>query len=349
MWMKAYVLNAVGRLDFMEVAKPALKPGQALVAVKAAGICGSDIPRIFVNGTYHFPTIPGHEFSGIVREVYDDTLSGWIGKRVGVFPLIPCMKCTACQKKQYEMCKDYDYLGSRCDGGFAEYAAVPVRNLIELPDEISYEAAAMLEPAAVGIHALGRVDMKKVKQAAIFGPGTIGLLTAQWLRGQGVKDIFLAGSREEQKNLAQELGFSTFMNAKTTDVIGKIMDQTSGEGVDLALDCVGDNSVIADCIRAVKRGGEVLLVGNPHADLGLKRDIYWQVLRKQLRLSGTWNSSFIPEDPEDDWTRTIAAIKEGVLLPEKQITHKLMFDELHRGLEIMQKKTEFYNKMMIVR
>lgn len=97
--MRAYVLNGIGKLDLMEVAKPVLKAGKVLVEVKAAGVCGSDIPRIFVNGTYHFPTIPGHEFSGVVREVYDETMRKLVGKRVGVFPLIPCLECVPCKEK----------------------------------------------------------------------------------------------------------------------------------------------------------------------------------------------------------------------------------------------------------
>ena len=95
--MKAYVLNGIGKLDFMDVPKPVLKSGEVLVEVKAAGICGSDIPRIFETGTYHFPTIPGHEFSGIVREIYGDGQKSLLGKRVGVFPLIPCMQCAPCK------------------------------------------------------------------------------------------------------------------------------------------------------------------------------------------------------------------------------------------------------------
>ena len=136
--MKAYVLNGIGKLDYMDVPAPELKSGWALVKVKAAGICGSDIPRIFQTGTYHFPTIPGHEFAGVVTEVCDDKDREWIGKRVGIFPLIPCQECFVCRSGQYEMCRSYDYLGSRRDGGFAEYAAVPVWNLIELPEEMVY-------------------------------------------------------------------------------------------------------------------------------------------------------------------------------------------------------------------
>lgn len=346
--MKAYVLNAVGQLELMEVSKPELKPGQVLLEVKAAGICGSDIPRIFVNGTYHFPTIPGHEFAGIVREVSEESLLHLVGRRVGVFPLIPCMRCTPCEQKQYEMCMNYNYLGSRCDGGFAEYVAVPIRNLIELPDEISYEAAAMLEPASVGIHALQKIDLKRVKSAAVFGPGTIGLLTAQWLRVLGVSEICLVGTNECQRDLVSELGFEKFYNGKAADGVGEILKETAGEGVDLAIDCVGAGSVVSDCVNVAKRGGEVLLVGNPHGDLLMDRDVYWKMLRRQLKLSGTWNSSFVPENAEDDWRRTLVAIKQGGLQPEKQITHKLAFDELHKGLEIMRDKTEFYNKIMIM-
>ena len=131
------------------------------------------------------------------------------------------------------------------------------------------------------------------------------------------------------------------------DVLQAILERTAGEGVDLAIECAGYSEVLEECLDVVKRGGKVLTVGNPHGDMNLKRDIYWKILRKQLQLCGTWN--FIPEEKEDDWTRTIAAMEQGILSPEKQITHRLPFEELHRGLEIMRDKSEYYNKVMIVR
>ncbi len=125
--------------------------------------------------------------------------------------MIPCRECDPCQQKQYEMCMHYDYLGSRRDGGFAEYVAVPVRNLIELPDTISFEAAAMLEPSGVGIHALRRVGFEGVCSAAVLGTGTIGMLIAQWLRILGVADIYLVGTNDKQRELAEGLGFDHFL------------------------------------------------------------------------------------------------------------------------------------------
>lgn len=347
--MKAYVLNDIGKLDFAEVPKPVLRNGEVLIEVKAAGVCGSDIPRIFANGTYHFPTIPGHEFSGIIREVYDKSMEGLVGTRVGVFPLIPCLECTPCKEKKYEMCMHYDYLGSRRDGGFAEFTAVPARNVIELPDTVSYEAAAMLEPASVGIHALQRINIEKVKSAAVFGPGTIGLLIAQWLKILGVADIFIVGTNEGQRRLAEKLSLSYFYNCKENDAVETILKETGGEGTDLAVECTGYASVLSDCLKVAKRGGDILAVGNPHEDLHMPKDIYWTILRKQLHLTGTWNSSFIPEDATDDWKRTLNAILEGKLQPEMQITHKLPFEELQAGLEVMLNKKEYYNKVMVIR
>lgn len=347
--MKAYVLNGINKLDRMDVPEPVLKAGEVLVEVKAVGICGSDIPRIFETGTYHFPTIPGHEFSGIVRKVHDAGQQHLLGKRVGVFPLIPCMECAPCRKKQYEMCMHYDYLGSRRDGGFAEYVAVPVWNIMELPAGISFEAAAMLEPACVGIHALRRIDTQNVKSAVVFGPGTIGLLMAQWLRIFGVQDIYIVGTNDLQRKMAKELGFGLFFDGKKTDAVSRILEATGGEGCDLAIDCTGLTDVLCDCIKAAKRGGDILVVGNPHGDVILPKDVYWQVLRKQLRMSGTWNSSFMPEEASDDWRMALEAIANGQLCPEKQITHRLAFDSLRQGLEMMRNKTEYYNKVMLVR
>lgn len=345
--MKAYVLNGINELDYMELPMPKLEKGEVLVEVRAVGICGSDIPRIFEIGTYHFPTIPGHEISGVVHSVYDESLEHFIGKRVGVYPLIPCKECVPCKNKAYEMCTNYDYLGSRRDGGFAEYVAVPVWNLIELPEEISFEAAAMLEPASVGIHALKRINMQNVQSATIFGTGTIGVLMAQWLRILGMKDIFLVGTNDAQKELVEKLGFENFVNKNKVDAVQYILNKSDQLGIDLAIDCVGYSSVLTDCLNVVKRGGKVLVVGNPHGNVEISKEVYWKVLRKQVSIVGTWNSSFVPEEVSDDWRLVLENIVSGSLKPETQITHKLSLEQLVDGLEIMRTKKEFYNKVMI--
>ena len=134
--MKAQILFDINNLQLQEIDIPTLKPTEVLVKVHAAGICGSDIPRIYETGAHRHPLICGHEFSGEVVEVASDVNSNWSGKKVGIFPLIPCNNCAPCKVKKDEMCKNYNYLGSRCDGGFAEYVAVGTFGAAFLADHI---------------------------------------------------------------------------------------------------------------------------------------------------------------------------------------------------------------------
>lgn len=346
--MKAYVLHDVNDLCLEEIEEPILKDNRVLVEVKAAGICGSDIPRIYTNGTYHFPTIPGHEFSGKVVKLGKDVDNKWLNKRVGLFPLIPCEKCSPCQKKQYEMCKSYSYLGSREDGGYAEYVAVPVANLIELPQTVSYEAAAMMEPMAVAVHAMRRMKVQKENTVVICGLGTIGLLLLMFLKEAGISNILVVGNKEFQKETILKLGISEnyYCDSRTQNVEKWIMEQTAENGTDIFFECVGKNETIIQAINSTIPGGEIMLLGNPYSNMQLEQNVYWKILRNQLTLRGTWNSSFIGE-VSDDWHYVLEKIAENKIQPEVLITHKLSFEELKKGLQIMRNKTEDYIKVMI--
>ena len=205
--MKANVLTDIGKLEYKEIDKPTLKDGYVLVKVRAAGICGSDIPRVYKDGAHKMPLVVGHEFAGDIVDTYSIDKS-MVGKRVGVFPLIPCMKCEACASNHFELCSDYDYLGSRSDGGMAEFVAVPEWNVIELPDNVSYENAAMLEPMCVAIHAIRRAGLGNYKDSnvLIYGLGTIGLLIVMILECAGFKNTYAVGNKAFQKNQAVLMG-----------------------------------------------------------------------------------------------------------------------------------------------
>lgn len=343
--MKAYVLDGVNELNYADVELRSLEPGEALVEVHAAGICGSDIPRIFKNGTYHFPTIPGHEFSGQVIAVADEQDANWVGKRVGVFPLIPCKECSPCQKKHYEMCQNYNYLGSRCDGGFAEQVIVPVWNLVELSDAISYQEAAMFEPAAVALHAVRQLNLSALNDdtyVLLLGLGTIGGLIAQWLSIKGIQRLIAIGHHEEQNQLMK---WNANLAYEYVDDNAFVLVENKYE---IVVDCVGSSESLKKSLMAVKPGGQILVVGNPPTDISLEKDIYWKLLRKQVHLIGTWNSSYT-HDQEDDWQTVADNVESGKLKLKPLITHNFAFGELDKGLEIMREKTEFYNKIMISR
>lgn len=393
--MKAWVLQGIDSLALKEVPVPALGSGEVLVAVRAAGICGSDIPRIYRTGAHRHPLIPGHEFSGEVVELGEDVDRSWMGKSVGVFPLIPCRSCEPCRRKQYEMCRNYDYLGSRRDGGFAEYVAVPVWNLLALPQSVSYEEAAMLEPMAVAVHAMRRMwsesdiriseygeragfageaeageragftgeaeagkraEFAGVAEAekkagdprvAVCGLGTIGLLLLMFLKEAGVREVYAVGNKDFQKEMAKKLGVTEefYCDSRRQDQHQWLMERTGGRGVDQYYECVGKSETYELAVDGTAPAGRVVLVGNPYSDMMLKKEVYWKILRNQLTILGTWNSSFTQE-AGDDWHYVLERLAQGRIAPAGMISHRFTLAELGKGLELMRDKREDYVKVM---
>lgn len=345
--MEALVLESIGKLVRKNVDNPVSLDGEVLVKVKACGICGSDIPRVYQNGAHRMPLIIGHEFSGEIAEN---------GKPVGIFPLIPCMNCEPCKKRLYEMCRNYSYLGSRRDGGFAQYVSVPKKNLIDLPEGTSYEAAAMLEPMAVSVHAIRQVglipksgdskvcDTDKDMHIVVCGAGTIGLLIVMFLKDAGYQNVSIIGNRDIQKKMAEVLGVSDSQFYDTRDENRKELSRKLV--ADVFFECVGKQETYEQAVNQTGPAGKICLVGNPYSDMDLPRDIYWKILRNQLTVTGTWNSSFTGEE-DDDWHYVVSRLAAGTIHPENLITHKFSLDDATKGFEIMRDKTEDYVKVMI--
>ena len=284
--------------------------------------------------------------------VFDEKDAEWVGKRVGVFPLIPCQECECCKKTQYEMCTNYNYLGSRCNGGFAEYVAVPVWNLIELPEGVSLTEAAMFEPASVALHAVRRLNLDGVSSVALFGLGTIGIIIAQWLHIHGIKTVIATGHSDKHGDMMKAVASEDYVymdaNGMSESVGKQILDIAGGIGVDAVLDCVATSDSLKDALDCVKPGGQILIVGNPKADVLLDKNTYWKILRKQVCLMGTWNSSFT-HDKKDDWHTVAEACASGKLHLKGLVTHQLSFEDLHYGLDVMRNKSEYRNKVIICR
>lgn len=348
--MKAWVLHNISDIRLEDVEEPVLQEGEVLVQVKAVGICGSDIPRIYQNGTYRHPLIPGHEFSGVAVKSGSAADTALEGQRVGVFPLIPCKECPPCRKKQYEMCRNYSYLGSRRDGGFAEYVAVPEENLVRLPDHVSFEAAAMLEPMAVAVHAMRRVKAGGSDRIAICGVGTIGLLLYLFLKEAGMEQVYVFGNKDFQKQTLLKLGLREefYCDIRENDTDQWLMERTEGVGADVFFECVGRNETLVQALNQTAFGGRIMLVGNPFGDVDLEKSVYWKILRNQLTVMGTWNSSFTHE-MSDDWNYVMERLAQKRVVPEDLITHRLSLEQMEQGFRIMRDKTEDYVKIMMLR
>ena len=346
--MKAYQLTEINKFSLTQVDTPVLKPGEVLVKVGAAGICGSDIPRMYTTGTYNYPLIPGHEFAGIVDKVSEGVSPSWINKRVGIFPLIPCRQCSPCMKGHYELCRHYSYLGSRRDGGFAEYVAVPEWNLISLPDNVSLEAAAMLEPMAVAVHSMRRAKLENGDKVVVWGLGTIGMLLSMFILNEKSADLYVIGNKKFQKDKLLEMGLdeSHYCDYKSQDVDAWIRSKMP-DGPDIFFECVGKNETVCKAVELTAPMGGIVMVGNPYSDMELPRNTYWKILRNQLTVTGTWNSSFDHSD-NDDWNYIIKLLENGSIHPEKIISHRFGMDDFIKGFELMRDKAEDYAKVMMI-
>lgn len=342
--MKACVLEAVGELQYREVPTPEPKRNEVLLKIMACGICSSDVDRVFKTGTYNFPTIPGHEFSGQIVALGEGVDAALLHRRAAVFPLLPCFQCPSCSIGEYARCDHYNYFGSRCDGAFAEYLAVPVWNLVLFADTLSYEAAALCEPSAVALHATTAAHILPGDTVAVIGNGTIGLLAAMWARIRGASRVIIMGRSKEKLQFARSLGFLDVVSMIDEQPNEIIREMTQGQGADIALEMVGSSQAISAAINSVRKGGTVVLTGNPAQDILLDRATYWKILRSELTLHGTWNSSF--NASKNDWSVALEYMSNGQLLSERLITHRFSLEESDKAFEMMQDKKTNTVKVM---
>jgi L-iditol 2-dehydrogenase len=346
--MDALVLHAVGDLRLERIAVPPLGPGQARVRVAYCGVCGSDIPRIFTKGTYRFPTVCGHEFAGTVSDVAADVTSVRPGDRVAVFPLLWCGTCAPCEQGRYVQCENYDYLGSRRDGGFAEFIAAPACNLLKVPDAVSLEEAAMTEPASVALHALRRAGGAIVGESvAILGAGPIGLMVAQWARAMGAARIILFDLVPQKLEQARAMGFEHACNSRDHDPAKTVESLTGGRGADVSVDAAGVPAALIQACRSAARGGRVVLLGNPSADVTLPAALLSQLMRREVSLVGTWNSDYSAAGNPDDWRTTLAARASRAIDLRPLITHRVPLAGSIDMLRRMKDGGEFYSKVLI--
>ena len=342
--MKALVLKDIGRIEYTDVKKPEPKDGEVLLKVRACGICSSDRSRIFRTGAYHFPLIPGHEIAGEIAELGRGVNPDLLGKRAAVFPLLPCRQCASCKEGHYALCEHYNYFGSRCDGGFAEYLAVPVFNINVFPDTVDYPPAAMCEPSAVALHALKRGGMKEGDSVAIVGTGTVGLLAAKIAKICGASNVIVVGRSKEKIKFASSEGADHVVNDMGWDPADAVKQLTYGKMADVVLECAGSSSAAQTAVTLAKRGGNVVFTGNPEDDMLFGKDVYWKILRNELNIRGTWNSSYSSAD--NNWHEILHFMADGKLKPETLITHRFGLKDCEEAFAVLNDPTVFSVKIM---
>jgi L-iditol 2-dehydrogenase len=335
--MKALRLHGIGRLQIDQIKVPELTGEEILLQVKACGVCGSDLPRIYQFGTGNgkYPLTLGHEFSGIVADTARTEDRELIGREAAVYPLIPCRTCEYCRTEQYAMCQNYNYLGSRTDGGFAEYCIVPSKWHLAIPKtgNITFEELAMTEPASVAQHAVRKGKVTGGDSVVIFGAGPIGIMAARWCRIFGASKVLLMEVEKEKREIAQGLDLETADNSRNNPA-ELVRKWNNGMPADVVIEGSGSSGALNQACSSVKHHGRIVLMGNPSGDIRLNRENYSCILRKEISLQGIWNSIFTGF-PRDEWSYTIEMIEKGRLKVEDLVTHQVSLEELPGLLEEM--------------
>lgn len=321
--MKALVLTEYKKLDIQDVPRPEPKPNELLIRVHSCGICGSDVHGFDGStGRRLPPVIMGHEASGVVAATGSAVQGFREGDRVTFDSMISCGNCVFCRRGEANLCDRRQVLGVSCgefkrDGAFAEYVVVPQHIAFRLPDSVSFEHAAMVEPVSVAVHAVNLTPITLGDTGLVVGAGMIGLLIVQALRLAGCSRIFAVDLDDARLQMAREMGADEVFNAKTTDVKAEILARTGGRGVDAALEAVGATQPIATAIACLKKGGTLTLVGNvaPNIDLALQA-----VVTRQLRLQGSCASN-------NDYPACIDLLSRGAIQVDRLISARVSLDE----------------------
>jgi len=279
--MKALVLKEYNLFEIADVDTPTLAADDVLVAVKACGICGSDVHGMDGStGRRMPPIVMGHEAAGVIAEV-GSAVTGWaVGDRVTFDSTIYCGACAYCREGRVNLCDNRRVLGVSCtdyrqDGAFAEYVAIPQHILYRLPDSVSFAQAATVEALSIAVHAVGITPIKLADRAVVVGAGTIGLLIAQALRASGCGMVAVVDIDSGRLDLAQRLGATVVLDSARCDVPAQVLELTSGRGADLVFEAVGAPATVDMCLSCVRKGGNVTLVGNasPKVELALQSTV----------------------------------------------------------------------------
>jgi L-iditol 2-dehydrogenase len=340
--MKSLVLVENGQLEVEERPVPE-RPGDnwVLVHVAAAGICGSDVPRAFDGGAYHYPLVMGHEFSGVVEESFHGS-AFCPGDPVAIFPLIPNPEESINQVGEYAVARKYDYFGSRRDGGFQEYLWVPEFNLLPVPEVVALDHAAMTEPCAVALHAASRPRVTPGMSATVIGGGPIGNMVAQWLRRSGADPVIVSEPDGGKRSIAANMGF-TVVDPGEVDPVEAVRDLTAG-GADIAVEACGLPVTFRQTIAAAGLFGQVVFLGNIHGDFSLPEAEFSTLLRRELTIYGTWNSKVTPRG-SDEWTRVLSQLGRGIDV-DPLISHRISWEDGPSTFSAIRNREGWFNKVL---
>ncbi|WP_333853351.1 galactitol-1-phosphate 5-dehydrogenase [Leclercia sp.] len=333
--MKSVVIHAEGQVRVEERPVPDIQAADDVrVRVVCSGLCGSDIPRIFAKGAHYYPITLGHEFSGYVEACGSGVDDLETGDAVACVPLLPCFSCPECEKGYFSLCKQYQFVGSRSEGGNAEYIVVKRANLFRLPAEMTIEDGAFIEPITVGLHAFHLAKGCEGKNVIIVGAGTIGLLAMQCALALGAASVTAIDINDDKLALATSLGATRVFNSKALNAEAMLTALQETRFDQLVLETAGTPQTVALAINIAGPRAQLALVGTLHHDLNLSAATFGKILRKELTLLGSWMNYSAPW-PGVEWQTAARLLTEKKLQLEPLIAHMGDSESFARAIQAL--------------
>lgn len=321
--MRAIVCTAPGKMTLANVPEPEPSAGWVRVGMKAAAICATDFEVLAGRIPAEYPVTPGHEWSGTVEAAADQAGARWIGRRVSGHNEVCCGQCAYCRTGQWRCCPEYRQIGFGVSGGYAESLLVPVANLIELEDAISFEQGCLLEPLGVGIAVARMAEARIGNTAAVLGCGPIGLNCIACLRASGAAPILCLDRREDRLAMARKFGAAAgFADAGSLQMEAR---QRQPGGCDIAVEASGSPELLRHAMELVRFGGVIVLTGYfRRTEVSFLPD---KIHERNVRLLGAGNNA--------GFTGIAArAVAEGVVRTESMITHRFRLEEFETALAV---------------
>lgn len=311
--MKAAVLQGTKQMEVLDWSYPVLSPQEVIVKVKSCGICGTD-QHIYHghpgSAEVHPPIVLGHELAGEVVEVGAEVLSLQKGDRVSIDPNIYCGTCAYCRSNRAHLCNHLQAVGVTRDGGMGEHCTVPAANCYRIPDLMTYEEAALVEPLGCVLHGFKKIHLSPLSKVLIIGGGFIGQLFLQLVKKQHVDSIIVSEPAENKKELLIHLGADEVIHPMGASLLE----------ADVVIECVGRPESMELAVKSAAKGGQVLLFGvsAPETTISISP---FEIFSKELTIKGSFINPFTHEE-------AISLIAKKVVDVQSLISHRFTMDEL---------------------
>jgi len=333
--MRGAYFSEVHKIEIKDLPKPKIAADEVLIRVKNCGICGSDVGSYLTGAMESQQIIIGHEFSGEIAEIGDKVKKMKIGTRVTANPNIPCLDCYYCRHGLENMCI-FHTIGVTHDGALSEFVKVRADRIHKLPDSVSFEEGAMVEPLSIGVQAVRNSGFKVGDTAAVFGAGPVGLMTIQALNAAGASKIYAIELIEAKHPLALKLGADKVFGPK---LYGKIIKLTNKIGPDYVYDCVGLPETIINSMQLVKMGGTIMIIGMHPEPFEMKG--FLQFTTKNITMTGMYLAD------QESYSTALRLIEQKKVDVLPLITKRIKLEEVPDAIEDLSKGLHDDIKIMV--